>query len=184
MMMANKGKYVDWANTMSKQLHKKLVRWTTFQTKIHRVIVKFDVKKDVCHFALVIELLMEFIFEKISIDTNNVRTFYSIATTSKGSALKLKDMMQKNKLLLWLSNRSQKMNLELERHKQKIWQQTMLEPYEEEGEENPLAFKQRWWMKRVLHQTLEITTTFTIPRQQQPQEAIKIPRSPKLVFRA
>jgi hypothetical protein len=36
---------------------------------------------------------MEFIFEKISIDTNNVRTFYSIATTSKGSALKLKDMM-------------------------------------------------------------------------------------------
>jgi hypothetical protein len=40
------------------QLHKKLVKWTTSHTKMLKGIVKIDVKKDVCHFALVLEVLM------------------------------------------------------------------------------------------------------------------------------
>jgi hypothetical protein len=44
------------------QLHKELVRWTTYHNKMLMGIVKIDVKKDVCHFALVIKVLMQYFF--------------------------------------------------------------------------------------------------------------------------
>jgi len=47
---------------MFRQLHKKLVRWTTFHTKMLRGTVKIDLKKDVYHFELVIEVLILYIF--------------------------------------------------------------------------------------------------------------------------
>ncbi len=48
---------------MFRQLHRKLVRWTTCHTKMLRGMVKIDVKKDVCHFKLVIEMLIIYIYE-------------------------------------------------------------------------------------------------------------------------
>ncbi len=51
-------KSIDWVDTMFRQLHRKLVRWTTSHTKMLRGMVKIDVKKDVCHFKLVIEVLI------------------------------------------------------------------------------------------------------------------------------
>jgi len=44
------------------QLHKDLVRWTTYHNKMLMGIVKIDVKKDVCHFALAIKVLMQYFF--------------------------------------------------------------------------------------------------------------------------
>jgi hypothetical protein len=55
---------------MFRQLHRKLVRWTTFHTKMFRGMVKIDVKKDVCHFELVIEVLII-----QSTNTNNARAY-------------------------------------------------------------------------------------------------------------
>jgi hypothetical protein len=56
--------YVDWADTMFKQLQKKLIRWTTFLTKMLKGIIKIYLKKDVCHLALIIEILMQHFFLK------------------------------------------------------------------------------------------------------------------------
>jgi hypothetical protein len=64
-MIVVKGKYVDWANIMFKQLQKEWIRWTTSHTKMLKGIIKVDPKKDVCHFALVIEVLMQHLFPKI-----------------------------------------------------------------------------------------------------------------------
>jgi hypothetical protein len=54
-----KGKEVDWANTLFKQLQRELMRWTTSRTKIVMGRVKVDPKKNACHSALVIEILMQ-----------------------------------------------------------------------------------------------------------------------------
>jgi hypothetical protein len=43
---------------MFKQLQKELVRWTTSKTKMLKGIIKVDPKKNVCHLALAIEILM------------------------------------------------------------------------------------------------------------------------------
>ncbi len=56
---------------MFRQLHKKLVRWTTFHTKMLRGMVKIDVKKDVCHFELVIKVLILNIYIYIYIERKN-----------------------------------------------------------------------------------------------------------------
>lgn len=64
MMMVDKGKSIDQVDTMFRHLHRKLVKWITFQTKMLKSIVKIDVKKDVFHSTLVIEMLMQYFFSK------------------------------------------------------------------------------------------------------------------------
>ncbi len=54
-----KGKTIDWANTLFKQMWRELIKWTTSQTCMLRRIIKVDPKKDLYHLALVIEILMQ-----------------------------------------------------------------------------------------------------------------------------
>jgi hypothetical protein len=49
-------------------LHKELAKWITLETKMPKGIVKVDAEKDVCHFALVIKVLMQYFFPKNGID--------------------------------------------------------------------------------------------------------------------
>jgi len=46
---------------MFKQLHRKIIRWTTSHIKMLSGMVKIDVKKDVCHFELVVQVLTIYI---------------------------------------------------------------------------------------------------------------------------
>jgi hypothetical protein len=64
-MIVVNGKYVGWTKRMFKQLQKELIRWTTSHTKMLRGTIKVDPKKDVCHFAVVIEVLMQHLFLEI-----------------------------------------------------------------------------------------------------------------------
>ncbi len=66
-MIANYDKLVDWVDIMFKQLHKKLIRCTMAQTNMLQGTRKFDVRKYVCHFTLVIEMLICNIFSQIGI---------------------------------------------------------------------------------------------------------------------
>jgi hypothetical protein len=50
---------------MFKQLQKEWIRWTTSHTKMLRGTIKVDPKKDVCHFVVVIEVLMQHLFLEI-----------------------------------------------------------------------------------------------------------------------
>jgi hypothetical protein len=73
-----------------------------------RVMVKIDVKKDVCHFELVIKALILFIFLK---NNSQVTTMLELtkaqqSSTSKATTSKLKDRFPKNKCPLRLFNRS------------------------------------------------------------------------------
>jgi hypothetical protein len=52
MMMVDRGKSIDWVNIMFRHLHKKLVRWITFQTKMLKSIMKIDVKKGCMSFYI------------------------------------------------------------------------------------------------------------------------------------
>ncbi len=49
---------------MQRWLCKELAKWTRLETKMPNSIVKVDVKKYVCHFALVIKVLMQYFFFK------------------------------------------------------------------------------------------------------------------------
>jgi hypothetical protein len=49
---------LDWVDTMFKQMHTKLMKWTTFQTKMMMGITKVEPKKNVYHLTLIIEILM------------------------------------------------------------------------------------------------------------------------------
>jgi hypothetical protein len=71
-------------------------------------MVKIDVKKDVCHFELVIEVLILYIFLKNNpqITTMLELTKAQQSSTSKATISKLKDRFPKNKCLLRLFNRS------------------------------------------------------------------------------
>jgi hypothetical protein len=60
-----KGKIVDWVDTLFKRLQKKLMRWTTSQTKLLMGTIKVDPKKNVCHSTLVIETMMQHFFLEI-----------------------------------------------------------------------------------------------------------------------
>jgi len=108
MLSNDDNKSIDWVDTMFRQLHRKLVRWTTSHTKMLRVMVKIDVKKDVCHFELVIKALILFIFLK---NNSQVTTMLELtkaqqSSTSKATTSKLKDRFPKNKCPLRLFNRS------------------------------------------------------------------------------
>jgi len=73
-----------------------------------KVMVKIDVKKDVCHFELVIEVLILYIFKKNNpqITTMLELTKAQQSSTSKATTSKLKDRFPKNKCPLRLFNRS------------------------------------------------------------------------------
>jgi hypothetical protein len=53
-----KGNELNWVVTMFEQMHKELMRWTTFQTKMMMGITKVEPKKYVYHLTLIIEILM------------------------------------------------------------------------------------------------------------------------------
>ncbi len=57
-----KGKAIDWENTLFKQMQRELMKWTTSQTKMMMGIVEVDLKKDICHSTLVIEILKQHFF--------------------------------------------------------------------------------------------------------------------------
>jgi F0F1-type ATP synthase membrane subunit a len=73
-----------------------------------RGMVKSDVKKDVCHFELVIEVLILYIFLKNNpqIPTMLELTKAQQSSTSKATTSKLKDRFPRNKYPLRLFNRS------------------------------------------------------------------------------
>jgi hypothetical protein len=61
-MTVMKGKEIDWVDNLFKQLQRKLMRWTTFQTKMMMGTVEVNPKKHVYHLVLIIEILMQHFF--------------------------------------------------------------------------------------------------------------------------
>jgi hypothetical protein len=101
-------KCIDWVDTMFRKLHRKLVRWTTFHTKMLKCMVKTDFKMNVCHFEFLIEVLILYIFleNNPQIQTMLEPTKAQQSSTSKATTSKLKDRFPKNKCPLRLFNRS------------------------------------------------------------------------------
>lgn len=127
IVTTNQGKPVDWLDTVYKQLHSKLTRWRTSQTRMLRGIMKVDAKKDICHSTLVTKMLIQyFLFESnpqilvVLKPTKGQQT-----STSKANASRLKDMLQKTKCPSRPSIRSPRMILKLERQRQMTIQQNM-----------------------------------------------------------
>jgi hypothetical protein len=54
---ANNGKSVNWDAVMYFRLVKELIRWDKCQKNMIEGIAKREPKKDVCHFAIVVEVL-------------------------------------------------------------------------------------------------------------------------------
>jgi hypothetical protein len=53
----DRGESINWAIIMYYQLVKELIRWEKCQEKMIEGIAKREPKKDVCHFAIVLEIL-------------------------------------------------------------------------------------------------------------------------------
>jgi len=53
------GEYVNWATIMYYQLVKELIRWEKCQEKMIEGIAKTEPKTDVCHFAIILEILFQ-----------------------------------------------------------------------------------------------------------------------------
>jgi hypothetical protein len=53
------GKSINWATIMYSQLVKKLIRWEKCQKNMIEGTTKREPKKDVCHFAIVLEVLFQ-----------------------------------------------------------------------------------------------------------------------------
>ncbi len=138
--------------------------------KMLKCRMKVDVKKDVCHFALVIKVQMQHFFLE---NNPQILTMQELAkaqqaSTSKVNALELKDRLQITKHPLRPFGKSLMISPKLERKGQRTSQHNVLDFNEEE---ETLNFKRRQ-MKRTLNQILEVISTFTIPRQQ-PQEQVE-----------
>ncbi len=56
---ANNGKSVNWDAVMYFRLVKELIRWDKCQKNMIEGIAKREPKKDVCHFAIVVEVLFQ-----------------------------------------------------------------------------------------------------------------------------
>jgi hypothetical protein len=56
---AHHGKFVDWAVIMYSQLVKELIKWEKCQKNMIEGTSKKEPKKDVCHFAIVLEVLFQ-----------------------------------------------------------------------------------------------------------------------------
>jgi hypothetical protein len=54
---ADNGKFVSWVIIMYFQLVKELIKWEKCQKNIIEGTTKRELKKDVCHFAIVLEIL-------------------------------------------------------------------------------------------------------------------------------
>ncbi len=55
----NRGKSVNWVIIMYSQLVKELIRWEKCQKNMTKGIAKRKPKKDICHFAIVLEVLFQ-----------------------------------------------------------------------------------------------------------------------------
>ncbi len=67
----------------------------SFTNKMLKGIMKVDAKKDICHYALIIKVLMQYFFLENSpqIPTMSEPTKAQQASTSKANALELKDKL-------------------------------------------------------------------------------------------
>jgi hypothetical protein len=59
MMISNvdHGKYVNWATIMYSQLFKELIIWDKCPKNMIKGTTKREPKKDVCHYAIVLEVM-------------------------------------------------------------------------------------------------------------------------------
>jgi hypothetical protein len=51
------GKSINWAIILYFQLVKELIKWEKCHKNLIEIIVKREPKKDVCHFAIVLEVI-------------------------------------------------------------------------------------------------------------------------------
>jgi hypothetical protein len=56
---ANHGEFVNWVAIMYFQFVKKLIRWGKCQKNMIEGTTKREQKKDVCHYAIVLEILFQ-----------------------------------------------------------------------------------------------------------------------------
>jgi hypothetical protein len=56
---AHHGKFVNWATIMCTHLVKELIKWEKCQKNMIKEITKRKPKKDVCHYAIVLESMFQ-----------------------------------------------------------------------------------------------------------------------------
>jgi hypothetical protein len=56
--LVDHGKSINWATILYFQLVKELIKWGKCQKNLIEIIAKKEPKKDVCHFAIVLEVLL------------------------------------------------------------------------------------------------------------------------------
>ncbi len=57
IVKANHGKFVNWDVIMFSQLVKKLIKWEKCQKNMIEGMAKREPKQDVCHFAIMLEII-------------------------------------------------------------------------------------------------------------------------------